>query len=200
MSDSPKVERSVVERSKVERSKVERPEADLLYSFEQVHNAIRNQATAINQHLFAAPPETPLVVIAILHGAVVYSGLLLPELEMPLEFDTLRATRYGDKTTGSSTIQWLQLPTVSLAGKQVLLLDDIFDEGKTLEAVDAWAKEQGAAKVFSAVMLDKQHHRKPVQFRPTFSAITVADRYVFGMGMDYQNLWRNTRGIWALKT
>ncbi len=184
------------------------PKAKKLATYDAVQQAVVKQAAEIN-HLFDHPDSTNsaeqglqarkgLVALCVMNGGMVYSGLLLPHLTMPVALDAIRVTRYRNQTTGGETLDWLTKPHTALKGQHVLLMDDIFDEGKTLEALAHWAMEQGAKSVFSAVMVDKDHDRKPENYRVNSAAMTVPDQYVFGMGMDYQGAWRNASGIWAL--
>jgi hypoxanthine phosphoribosyltransferase len=137
------------------------------------------------------------VALCIMGGAVVFAGKLLPRLGFPLEFDYLHATRYRDGTRGGE-IEWSVLPRKSLAGRCVLLMDDILDEGHTLAAARAKLLELGAAEVHIAVLADKAIGRdKPVA--ADFVGLSLPDRYVLGMGMDAYGLWRNLPGIYALK-
>ena len=172
------------------------PKSSLLISEQDVVSAISAQAKQINSDL----GDTPVVVLCVLQGGLVYAGHLLTQLNMPTDLDSLRVTRYRNTTTGGAELQWLISPSVSLKGKTVLLLDDIFDEGKTLEELVNWADGEGASQVYSAVMLDKKHDRKPENFRPDSAALEVPDAYVFGMGMDYKGAWRSAAGVWALET
>jgi hypothetical protein len=82
----------------------------------------------------AWPPANPLV-LAVMGGAVVFTGQLLPQLCFPLDFDYLHVTRYGDVTTGGEQLQWIVEPRTAVAGRTVLVLDDILDEGVTLAAI-----------------------------------------------------------------
>jgi hypoxanthine phosphoribosyltransferase len=85
-----------------------------------------------------------------------------------------------------------------VAGRTVLVVDDILDEGITLAAVRDKLLAQGASAVLSAVFADKDLGRdKPI--RADFTGVTVPDRYVFGFGMDAYGLWRNLPAIYALK-
>lgn len=170
------------------------PPASQIATSNEVHQAIQQQALSINETLAG----DGLVALCVMNGGMVYSGLLLPQLNMPVALDAIRVTRYRNQTTGGDTLDWITKPQIALKGQSVLLMDDIFDEGKTLEALSKWAIEQGASKVFSAVMVEKLHDRKPESYRANSSAMTVPDKYVFGMGMDYQGAWRNADGIWAL--
>ena len=80
----------------------------------------------------------------------------------------------------------------------VLVVDDILDEGNTLAAVLRHCREQGAARVLSAVLVDKRRPRPKTLAVADFSGLRVPDRYVYGYGMDYRNYLRNADGIYAL--
>jgi hypoxanthine phosphoribosyltransferase len=144
----------------------------------------------------ALAEELPLV-LPVMGGAVVFAGQLLPKLKFPLEFDYLHVTRYRGKTYGGE-IEWKVLPGQSVAGRHVLVLDDILDEGETLAAIRDKLLEMGAARVWSAVLTDKDNGLdKPI--RADFVGLDVPNRYVFGCGMDAYGLWRNLPAIYALK-
>lgn len=170
------------------------PASKQIYTEQQVSDAVTAQAEQINSAL----TDTPLIALCVLHGGMVYSGLLLPKLKMPVSLDAIRVTRYRNTTQGGDELHWITRPELSLKDKTVLLMDDIFDEGKTLEYLAAWALEQGAERVYSAVMVNKQHDRKPSHYQVDSAAMTVPDEYVFGMGMDYKGAWRNASGIWHI--
>lgn len=136
------------------------------------------------------------LVLAVMGGAVVFAGRLLPQLRFPLEFDFLHVTRYRGATRGGA-MEWRVLPGQNVAGRDVLVLDDILDEGETLAAIRAKLMETGAARVWSAVLTDKANGLdKPL--RADFVGLEVPDRYVFGCGMDAYGLWRNLPAIYAL--
>jgi hypoxanthine phosphoribosyltransferase len=127
----------------------------------------------------------------------VFAGQLLPRLDFPLEFDYLHVTRYRGKTQGGA-IEWRVLPGKSVAGRTLLVIDDILDEGETLYATRQKLLEMGAARVYTAVLADKEIRKtKPVQ--ADFVGLKVPDRFVFGCGMDAYGLWRNLPEIRALK-
>ena len=140
--------------------------------------------------------ECPLV-LPVMGGAIVFAGQLLPRLTFPLEFDYLHVTRYrGDTRAGA--MEWKVLPGKRVAGRVVLVLDDILDEGETLAAVRDKLLELGAASVLTAVLTDKANGlAKPI--RADFTGMSVPNRYVFGCGMDAYGYWRNLPAIYALK-
>jgi hypoxanthine phosphoribosyltransferase len=141
--------------------------------------------------------ETMPLVLPVMGGAIVFAGQLLPKLNFPLEFDYLHVTRYRGNTTGGA-MEWKVLPGQNVAGRHVLVLDDILDEGETLAAIRDKLMAMGAARVWSAVLTDKDNGLvKPI--RADFVGLKVPNRYVFGCGMDVYGLWRNLPAIYALK-
>lgn len=169
-------------------------EAEQIYAPADVTRAIEVIAKAISDTL---QNEFPLV-LSVMGGAVVFSGQLLPMLRFPLEFDAIHVTRYGSGTRGGE-LEWRVLPKQSVAGRAVLVLDDILDEGHTLAAIRAKMLALGAKRFLSAVLVDKAIGRdKPIH--ADFVGLIVPNRYVFGCGMDVHGAWRNLPAIYALKS
>ncbi len=167
--------------------------AELVCSAEEVAVAVRRLAGEIKASLGDAHP----LVLSVMGGAVVFSGQLLPQLDFPLDFDYIHATRYGNETTGNA-LQWKVMPKENVAGRVVLVLDDILDEGHTLAAIREKILELGAKSFHCAVFSDKETgHPKPI--RADFVGISLPNRYVFGFGMDVRGAWRNLPAIYALK-
>jgi hypoxanthine phosphoribosyltransferase len=167
--------------------------AECLHDATAVDAAVDRLAVAIGRELRDANP----LVLAVLHGGLIPAGLLLPRLDFPLQVDYLHATRYRGETRGGD-LHWRAHPHCSLAGRTVLLVDDIFDEGHTLAAIQDYCIAAGADRVFGAVLVDKRHQRK-ADYQPDFIGLEVPDRYVFGYGMDYKDYLRNAPGIYAVK-
>lgn len=167
--------------------------ADLVCSQDQLQAAVRRVAQEVTEVLAERVP----LVLSVMGGAVVFTGQLLPLLHFPLEFDYVHVTRYRGSMQGG-TIQWKVEPRPLLAGRVVLVVDDILDEGHTMAAIRDRILQEGAAAFYSAVLADKDIGReKPV--RADFVGVTVPDRYVFGFGMDVESAWRNLPAIYAVK-
>lgn len=170
-------------------------EADCLVDNAQVELALDRLAAAITAKLADRNP----LVYAVMNGGLVLAGRLLPKLNFPLEVSYLHATRYGHALNGT-LLDWRVRPTQDLRGRTVLVLDDILDEGWTLQAILEYLRNEGPAEVYSAVLVHKRHDRKASPgMRADFTGLDVADRFVFGCGMDYKGYWRNAPGIYALK-
>jgi len=168
-------------------------EAEQILPAEEVTATVKRMAGEIGASLGHAHP----LVLSVMGGAVVFSGQLLPLLNFPLDFDYIHATRYGNETQGN-VLQWKVMPKENVAGRVVLVLDDILDEGHTLAAIRDMVLELGAKSFHSAVFADKVLGReKPI--KADFIGISLPNRYVFGFGMDVRGAWRNLPAIYALK-
>ena len=136
------------------------------------------------------------VVLAVMHGGAFAALELCKRFRFPHEFDYVHVTRYRHETRGGS-VTWRVRPRKELAGRTVLVVDDILDHGKTLRALHAELKRIGVGERVSAVLVVKQLARTA---RPAVTAtgLAVDDVYVFGSGMDYCGYWRELRGIYAV--
>ena len=167
-------------------------EADQIWCAEEVDAAVRRVAKEIQAAVGHAHP----LLLSVMGGAVVFTGQILPLLTFPLDFDTIHVSRYG-KGIGGGKIEWKLGPRENVAGRVVLVLDDILDEGETMAAIRDEVLRMGAAEFRCAVLADKALGRaKPVH--ADFIGLSVPDRYVFGYGMDAYGKWRNLPAIYAL--
>ena len=169
-------------------------EAELLCTPEQIDAALDRLASAITARLEHCDP----LVLVVMSGAFIPAAQLLERLQFPLQIGYLHATRYRGATQGGA-VNWIAPPRPDVAGRVVLVVDDIFDEGDTLRAILDQVRAQGAAAVYSAVLVDKQHDRKVSGLSVDFVGLQVPDRYVFGRGMDYQEYWRQLPAIYAAR-
>ena len=169
--------------------------AELIYSAQQIDQAINQLALDINKQL--AGSDEPIIVLPIMNGGLILSGHLLTRLQFPLMVDYLHATRYRDTTMGNE-LQWKVKPRQSLKGRTLLIIDDIFDEGFTLEAVLAFCEEQKVEQAYTVVLIEKDHPRVKADINCDFIGMRVDDKYVFGFGMDYKGYHRNLNAIYAV--
>ena len=179
----------------LEQIKRAREEADCLADDATVEAALDRMAAEITARLGERNP----LVYAVMNGGLILAGRILPRLPFPLEVAYLHATRYGHALQGT-LLDWRVRPTQDLRGRTVLVLDDLLDEGHTLNAIIEHLQEEGAAEVLSAVLVHKLHDRKATPgMRADFTGLDIADRFLFGCGMDYKGYWRNAPGIYAVK-
>lgn len=167
-------------------------DAQVICTAQQVDAAVARVAGDINRLLSDANP----LVLCVMRGALVFAGQLLPQLDFPLEVDVLDVTRYGDATRGGE-LTFRAMPAAQVAGRAVLVVDDILDQGITLAAVREKLLGLGAQRVMTAIFAVKETGReKPIS--ADFFGVTVPDVYVFGFGMDARGYWRNLPAVYAL--
>ncbi|HDS3847738.1 hypoxanthine-guanine phosphoribosyltransferase [Legionella pneumophila] len=165
-----------------------------LYTSNEVEAALDRMAIKIHETLQDKNP----VIICVMVGGLVPLGNLLHRLDFPLEVDYVHATRYRGDLTGGD-ILWKVRPSSNLAGRTVLVVDDILDGGITLAAIINEVKAMGAAEVYSAVLVDKYRKRVPNGLQKAdFVGLQVEDHYIFGYGMDYNEYLRNAPGIFIV--
>jgi hypoxanthine phosphoribosyltransferase len=168
-------------------------ESDCLCDAERLNQIIDRLAEEITADLHDKNP----LILCVMTGGIIPVGHLVTRLSFPLQLDYIHATRYQGETSGGK-LHWIQEPSISLQDRNVLIVDDIFDEGITLFEIDKYCKAKGAASVSSAVLVNKLHDRK-VDFKVNYIGLDIKDRYLFGFGMDYKNYLRNVNGIHAVK-
>lgn len=163
-----------------------------LYSARDVARALDRMAKELTPRLERANP----VVLAVMHGGAFTALELCRRFRFAHEFDYVHVTRYRGDTRGRE-LRWRVRPSKALAGRTVLLVDDILDHGKTLRALGAELDRVGVTQQLRAVLVVKRLNRKRQRPRVTVSGLPVDDVYVFGSGMDYRGYWRNLPGIYA---
>ena len=168
--------------------------SDVLVPAEVVATTLARLAAEITTALGARHP----VVVLVMNGGVVVGGQLLPLLAFPLEIDYAHVGRYGHATSGGA-LRWIAEPHLRLAGRAVLVVDDILDEGVTLAAVVERCRELGAAEVRTAVFALKDLPRAP-RIAADHVGLRVPDTFVFGFGMDIEGHWRNLPEIRRLRS
>jgi hypoxanthine phosphoribosyltransferase len=172
-------------------------DSEVLFTTEEVNAATTRVATQMNRDYADKHP----LILSVMGGAVVFSGQLLPQLDFPLDFDIVQVSRYGEKTVGSQ-LNWRVAPRDNIVGRNVIILDDILDEGITLAAIVDLVKRNGASSVACAVFCVKDYgeeinNKKPL--KAEYVGISVPNRFIFGYGMDVSGAWRNLPAIYAVK-
>jgi hypoxanthine phosphoribosyltransferase len=168
-------------------------QSDLIASADEIQTAVRRVGAEITERLASTYP----LVLVVMGGAVVFAGQLLPLLHFPLDLDYIHASRYGSETRGAH-IEWRVTPPAAVHARSVLVLDDILDGGQTMAAIRERLLELGAASFQSAVLVEKRlAQAKPIH--ADFVGLKIADRFVFGYGMDAKGYWRNLPEIRAMR-
>ncbi len=161
-------------------------ELQVVYTREQIAAAVERIADEIRATLGESEPVSVLVL---LKGALWFAADLLRHLPENYVLETVRVSSYGAGMVSSGKLLY-KTPLPDCAARNVLLVDDVLDSGVTLQSVAETLREQGAARVLTAVAVDKRGCRK-VPFEADFAALSAAPDFLVGYGMDYAEKYRN---------
>jgi hypoxanthine phosphoribosyltransferase len=159
---------------------------DVLLSEGQIQERVRQLGRQIEADFHGKP----LTIVAVLTGSLIFLADLIRQIQLPLRVALLQASSYRGATTlaGVLTINEAFVPDV--AGRDVLLLDDILDTGHTLATLVRRMDERGARSVRTAVLLRKVG-RQQVHLEPDYCGFTIPDAFVVGYGLDYNDDYRH---------
>lgn len=166
----------------------------VLATREDVRAAVDRMAAEVN----AWYGQAPIVMLIVMTGAVMPAAWLASRLKMPMMMDFVHATRYAGSTEGGE-IEFRVPPRINLQGRDVLIVDDIYDIGLTLEMIEDYCHARHARSVNSAVLVRKLHDRPTTEKPPRFIGMDIEDKYIFGCGMDAYEHWRHLHEIRALE-
>ena len=150
----------------------------------QLNQGVQELADAIN----AQYGDKSLTIVGVLTGSVVLMADLIRKLKMPTRVGVVYTSSYQGTERGKLSINSDMM--LDITDRDVLLIDDIFDTGHTLQEVRELMNELGPTSLKSAVLLCKTG-RQEVDWRPEFVAFDIPDEFVVGYGLDYNDEYRN---------
>lgn len=166
----------------------------VLATRDDVRAAVDRMAQEVNAYY----GNRPIVLLIVMTGAVLPAAWLASRLRMPVMMDFVHATRYAGTTEGGE-IEFRVPPRINLQNREVLIVDDIYDIGLTLEMIEDYCRARHASSVNSAVLVRKIHDRPTTGNLPRFIGMDIEDKYIFGCGMDAYEHWRHLHEIRALE-
>lgn len=143
--------------------------------------------------------EEAVQVVAILKGALVFMADLLRRVPLRLDIECINVASYHGGTESSGKVDFLDRKLPDVKGRIVLLLDDILDTGRTLQAVSSKLREMGAKEVKTCVLLTKDKKRAE-EVEADYSAFEIGDEFVVGYGLDYEGKYRNLPYVGVLSS
>ncbi len=167
----------------------------MLFPEDRLQSKVEEMAEQINRDY--AGKE--ILVVGILRGAFVFLADLVRKLKGPLIIDFVAVSSYGDDTASSGVVRFLKDLDESVAGRHVLLVEDIIDSGLTLKYLYKNLKARGPASLKVCTLLDKPSRRK-VDFIPDYNGFTIPDYFVVGYGLDRGQRYRNLPSIYYFCT
>lgn len=160
---------------------------------------IRRRIKSIAKEIKAVYGKKEFTIIALINGAVMFTADLMREIDNPVRLDCVRVSSYGSKTKSIGTPQIIHSLTIDITKRDVLLIDDILDTGKTLKLVGDLVRDLKPASLRTCVLLDKKARRE-VAMEADFVGFEIPDKFVVGYGLDFAERYRNLSCIGVLKT
>ncbi|MBN1515407.1 hypoxanthine phosphoribosyltransferase [Candidatus Sumerlaeota bacterium] len=166
---------------------------EILFSREIVEQRVHELGAAITKDYAGRN----LLLVGILRGAMLFMADLARAIDLPLEMDMIEAKSYnGTESTGQVRIT--KDVETSLAGRDVLLVEDIYDTGRTLREIVALMRVRNPNSVEVCCLLEKPD-RRVIEVPVKYTGFTIADKFVVGYGLDYNERYRNIQDIGVLK-
>ena len=159
----------------------------ILLKEEEVDKRIAEVAAMINRDY--AGKEVHL--ICILKGGVFFTCELAKRLTVPVSMDFMSVSNYGSGTESSGVVRIVKDLDESIAGKNVLIVEDIIDSGRTLAYLIEILKQRNPESIHLCTLLDKPERRVKKQVTVDYTCFTIPDEFVVGYGLDYAQKYRN---------
>ncbi len=159
---------------------------------------IEKKIAELSEQLTAEYKEKDLTIVAILNGSLIFLSDLVRHLPFPMRLDTLMADTYGAQTFPKTETKLLNSLKVDIKDRDVLIIDDIIDTGKTLQKVMEDVNRFEPRSLKTCVLLDRPHRRQ-VGLQPDYHGFVVGNEFVVGYGLDFNNRYRNLPFIATLK-
>ena len=169
--------------------------AEILISEEELQETVRRLAEQIDRDY----QDKNLLLLCILKGSIVFMGDLMKELSIPCEIDCMKVSSYGNGSVTSGRINiLLDLHRNDLSEKDILIIEDIIDSGRTLSYLVSYLQINGVRSVRSVALLDKPSRRE-VEYTPDYVGREIPDEFVVGYGLDYAEKYRSLPYVGILK-
>ena len=151
---------------------------------------IREKVRELGGKITADYKNSNLMLVTVLKGAVVFLADLMRQIDVPAEIDFMVVSSYGSGVKSSGVVKIVKDLDVPLAGKDILIVEDILDSGLTLSYIKELLESRGPRSIRIATLLDKPSRRK-VDLQADYIGFSVPDEFVIGYGLDYDEKYRN---------
>ncbi|MCL0044080.1 hypoxanthine phosphoribosyltransferase [Dehalococcoidia bacterium] len=142
--------------------------------------------------------DQPLLVVGVLHGSFVFLSDLIRHMHLPIQVDFVRLSSYGKLANSSGKVRLHHGVRTPVAGKNVLVVEDIVDTGLTVQFLRGYFGDRGAATVRICALLDKPVRRR-TSVSVDYVGFEVPDQFLVGYGLDYNQQYRELPAIYSLE-
>ena len=159
---------------------------------------LRDRLVVLGRQIENDYRDRPFTIVAVLTGSLIALADLVRQIRIPLRIALVQASSYRGTTTTATTLVLNEAFAPDVAGRDVLLLDDILDTGQTLSALAEHLNDRGAASVRTAVLLRKIG-RQTVPLEPDYCGFSIPDAFVVGYGLDFNDEYRHLPFVGVLR-
>lgn len=167
---------------------------EILLSEEQIAKKVEE----IGAKITADYEGMDLLIVVILKGSVIFAADLLRQIKKPVEIDFLAVSSYGNGTKSSGIVKIIKDLNNPIEGKNVLIIEDILDSGRTLSNLTELLRTRNPKSVEVCTLLNKPDRRE-AEVETRYSGFDIPDEFVVGYGLDYDEKYRNLPYIGILK-
>ena len=161
---------------------------------------IEGIVTEISEQINRDYKDKNLLLICVLKGSICFMSDLMKKITLPCRIDFMAAKSYGASTETSGVVNITKDITYDISNYDILIVEDIFDSGRTLEKLVKVLESRNPRSVACCSLLDKPERRAPhVQLKLKYTGAVVPDAFVVGYGLDYDELYRNLPYVGILK-
>lgn len=160
--------------------------ADVVYDA----GTIARRVQALGEEITGHYGDGELLVLGLLKGSFIFLGDLVRNIMRPHHVDFLVASSYGRGTTSSGNVQLLYDPQTTLAGKHILLVEDIVDSGNTINRLVRLLRERAPGSLEICALLHK-HLAPHLELEPRFTGFAAPRRFLVGYGLDHAEDFRH---------
>lgn len=159
---------------------------------------IKQKVKELGQKITEDYKDKDLMVIGVLKGCIIFLSDLIKEIDLPLTMDFMVVSSYGSSTKSSGVVRIIKDLEKDIAGKDVLIVEDIVDTGLTLSYLVDYLKSRKANSVKICTLLEKPDRRK-AEVDLEYVGFHIPDEFVVGYGLDYAEIYRNLPFVCILK-
>lgn len=160
--------------------------AQVLIDEKQIDNITENIAAQISKDY----EGKDLAVVILLKGSFIFAADVFRRLTVPCIVDFMAASSYGHQTVSTGNLNITKDICLDIAGKDVLIIDDIMDSGLTMSRICAYLQKRNPSSVRTCVLLDKPN-RRTANIQPDYVGAVIPDHFVVGYGLDFDEQYRN---------
>ncbi len=161
--------------------------------------AIQAKVAELGARISADYAGRQLTLVSVLKGSLPFMADLMRAITIPVRIDLMEVSSYGGAATESSgLVRILKDLSASIAGEDVLIVEDIIDTGLTLNYLIRYLRGKNPASLRICTLLDKPA-RRLVDIPVDYTGFTIPDQFVIGYGLDYGELYRNLRFVGVLR-